>query len=457
MSLRTKLALLVSVAVALSVSLASFAALRVSAAALHRGIDESLVEQAQRAERSFRALGNPRSRPSSRGGVPGLFAVDGVIIQVVGQDGQIVVALDDSQRLPVDRQAQQILGRSEADLRLQTVRLEGEQYRMVTLPIRSGGIQVGRSLREVESALSDITDRLVVVWLAGTGLAALLGWLIARQMVLPIVRLTGAAETIAETLRLDQAIEGGGTDEVGRLGRAFNQMLSALTLSQRQQQRLVQDASHELRTPLTSIRTNIDVLARRYPELSAHMVEEIVRDVHEESIELSDLVAELVAHASGDSETSPAVSASMVAVAHEVAARFQRRTGREILVVADSRAAGVKVLMQPDRIDRAVSNLVGNATKFSPRGAPIELHVTPTMVECRDGGPGIPPEDTERIFDRFYRPTESRSAPGSGLGLAIVKQVASAHGGTVWARNLSEGGAAIGFSVAESSEPPSRS
>ena len=91
----------------------------------------------------------------------------------------------------------------------------------------------------------------------------LLGWLIARQVTRRLVRLTGAAEQVAATGRLDVAVPVEGTDEAGRLGAAFNEMLAALARSKDDQQRLVQDAGHELRTPLTSLRTNISVL-RRY-------------------------------------------------------------------------------------------------------------------------------------------------------------------------------------------------
>ncbi len=96
-------------------------------------------------------------------------------------------------------------------------------------------------------------------------------------------------------------------------------------------------------------------------------------------------------------------------------------------------------------LERAVGNLVSNADKFSPPGAPITMVSADGMVSVRDAGPGIPAADLDRIFDRFYRSDVTRSMPGSGLGLSIVAQIVRRHGGQVWARNADGGGAEVGF------------
>ena len=98
------------------------------------------------------------------------------------------------------------------------------------------------------------------------------------------------------------------------------------------------------------------------------------------------------------------------------------------------------------RIDRAVTNLLGNAAKWSPAGGTVEVTVEDGSVTVRDHGPGIAPGDLPHIFDRFYRSPEARGMPGSGLGLAIVRQVAETHGGTVVAENSPEGGTVIKLS-----------
>ena len=105
------------------------------------------------------------------------------------------------------------------------------------------------------------------------------------------------------------------------------------------------------------------------------------------------------------------------------------------------------ILGQPAQLERAISNLVDNAIKYSPEGSPVEIAVTRTDVVVRDRGPGIASEDQPHVFDRFYRSTLARTEPGSGLGLAIVEQIVQRHHGQVWATNRPDGGAEVGFSL----------
>jgi two-component system sensor histidine kinase MprB len=96
-------------------------------------------------------------------------------------------------------------------------------------------------------------------------------------------------------------------------------------------------------------------------------------------------------------------------------------------------------------IERAVTNLLGNAHKFSPPGEPIDVVVRAGFVSVRDRGPGVPVADRERVFDRFYRADATRTLPGSGLGLAIVAQIVARHGGETWVTESEHGGADVGF------------
>jgi two-component system sensor histidine kinase MprB len=230
---------------------------------------------------------------------------------------------------------------------------------------------------------------------------------------------------------------------VGRLGRAFDDMLGRLARSEEDQRRLVQDAGHELRTPLTSLRTNVSLL-RRMDELPEAARHELIEDLAGETRELTELVNELVELAAGQRGAGEPVEVELAAPARRAAALAGRRTGREIRVEAD----GSVLRGQPDALQRAVWNLLENAAKFDPEGAePIDVVVAGGAVEVRDRGPGIPAGDLPRVFDRFYRADASRSLPGSGLGLAIVREVAAAHGGVVYARARPGGGSVIGFTA----------
>jgi two-component system sensor histidine kinase MprB len=120
------------------------------------------------------------------------------------------------------------------------------------------------------------------------------------------------------------------------------------------------------------------------------------------------------------------------------------------------------VVVRPQMLERAVSNLVDNALKYSPPPFPVQVTVEGRRLEVLDSGPGIPEADQPLVFDRFYRSVTTRTAPGSGLGLAIVKQIVERHGGQVWATNRPTGGARAGFElpatalVAQSAVDPSQ-
>ncbi len=337
----------------------------------------------------------------------------------------------------------------------ETLDVENESLRVHTIGLANGALQVGRSLDEVDSVLSDLRQRTLLLVVLVSIATALVGWLIAGTVAAPIRRLTGAAEDVGSSGRLDVEVPGTGTDEVGRLGSAFRNMLSALAVSRAEQHRLVQDAGHELRTPLTSLKTNLSVL-RRHPEMSAEMRDGVLDDLDAEVSELTELVNELVAVASGELDEQPNERIELVALAEEVAERVGRRRSRDVVVDIRARAA---VDAPRSTLDRAITNLVDNACKFDTSGGRIDVVVDGGSLTVLDRGPGIESGDEERIFDRFHRSESARSLPGSGLGLSIVRDVVTRAGGTVSAARRDGGGAAIGFTLPVSpdwtSSPPS--
>jgi two-component system sensor histidine kinase MprB len=210
----------------------------------------------------------------------------------------------------------------------------------------------------------------------------------------------------------------------------------------------VQDAGHELRTPLTSLKTNLSVL-RRHPEMSSEMRDGVLDDLDSEVTELTDLVNELVAVASGALEAQPNERIDLPAMAADVAERVGRRRSREVIVEVRSRAA---VDAPRSALERAVTNLVDNACKFDTTGGRIDVVVDGGALTVLDRGPGVEPGEEERIFDRFHRSAAARSMPGSGLGLSIVREVVERAGGSVSAATRDAGGAAIGFTLPVSPE-----
>lgn len=438
MSLRWRIALGLALIAAIVGTAAAAGAYLSTAQQLENGVDESLVSRTRDA--NIGPLG-PRSRRPVFAGCPQPGELQpAAAAQLVGPSGAITQCIAGGPMLPVyDADLEVGLG----DHRFQTVAIEGNEYRMLTSPWRGGGVlQIARNLAEIEDVLSRLRNRLVVLTLAGVAAAALFGWWLARRIVRPVVNLRDTAEQIANTQDLTTPIPVDGEGEVGSLARSFTTMVHALATSREQQQRLISDASHEMRTPLTSLRTNIELLGRG-DQLAPSERQEVVEALNVEVAELSDLVGELVDLATDSWKDEPAEPVRLADLAEDVCGRARRRTGRDITCDVDADAA--PIVGHPQQLERAISNLVDNAVKYSPGGTVIDVVVTTTSAVVRDRGPGIAPEDQPHVFDRFYRSTTARSEPGSGLGLAIVQQIVDRHNGRVWATNRSDGGAEVGF------------
>ena len=260
MSFRTRLALAAAAAVALAVILASVTVFVVVRSELRAEVDAALRDRAEEIsreppERVARALFGPGVGLGGAEGYPQLVEPDGSTHRPAGNDVPLPVS---------DRVLDVAAGEGEAYL--SDAQVEGTHLRMITFPyeIPFGGryaVQVARPLNEVENTLDQLRTYLILIALAGIGLAGGLGLVVARAALAPVRRLTEAAENVAQTGDLSERIEVDGEDELSRLASRFNTMLAALEASARAQRQLVADASHELRTPLTSLRTNIEVLA----------------------------------------------------------------------------------------------------------------------------------------------------------------------------------------------------
>jgi len=324
---------------------------------------------------------------------------------------------------------------------------------MYTQALPGGGaIQVARSTAEDDDLLQSLLSRFGVIALVATAAASLIGWGLARRTTRPLRRLADVAATVADTgdFSVDVPVER--SDEIGTLAASMRTMLEALETSREQQQRLVQDASHELRTPLTSLRVNVEMLdriERSTAEISAEDRAAVLDAIASEVAELGSLFDELIDLATdSDDRDAPLERVRLDEIVTRAVARWAQRTDRPIDVTVEA----VTVNGNDALLERAVTNLIGNAHKFSPPDEPIEVVVRDGFVAVRDGGPGIPAADRERVFDRFHRAETTRSMPGSGLGLAIVAKIVDHHGGEVWAAESDRGGADVGFTLPVVSE-----
>jgi two-component system, OmpR family, sensor histidine kinase MprB len=439
-SFRTRLALAAAVAVALAVVLASVIVFVVVRSELRAEVDDALRDRAEEISRE------PPDRVAQLlfGRGPGFGGAAGYP-QLVEEDGSTHRPRGADVPLPVNDRVLAV-ARNEEDAYLSDARVEGTHLRMITFPYavpfgERYAIQVARPLTEVDNTLDRLRTFLILIALAGIGLAGGLGLVVARAALAPVRRLTEAAENVAQTGDLSERIDVAGEDELSRLASRFNTMLAALEASARAQRQLVADASHELRTPLTSLRTNIEVLAgkRRLPVAER---EPLMRDVVEQLDEMTTLIAELMELSHGDREPSEAKDVRLDVLAADAVERTRRnRPGVEFKTdLQESLVHGV-----PANLERAIGNLLDNAAKWSPPGGEVEVVVREGELTVRDSGPGIDDADRPYVFDRFYRSTSARGMPGSGLGLAIVRQVAEAHGGTVTAEQPDGGGTLMRF------------
>ena len=383
MSFRTRLTLAAAAAVAVAIVGASAITYALVRNELRSQVDQTLQE---RAATLHIGVGGPPGAETLRL-PPEPFGGAAVVAQLVRADGQVISAPDAGAKIPVTTKTLQA-ARGEINKPFyEDAHVSGTHLRVLNLPAGDRGftLQVGRSLEELDQALGRIRRYLLAVTLVGIALAAGLGLLVARAVLAPVQRLTRTAEEVSETRDLSRRIDAAGSDELSRLASTFNTMLGALEDSARAQRQLVSDASHELRTPLTSLRTNIEVLAGD-KKLPPGEREKLLTDVTEQLLEMTVLIAELVELARGDQAPAEPEDVRLDLVTADAIERTRRnRPGVSFKPELDeSLIRGV-----PSTIERAVSNLLDNAAKWSPPGGEVEVSVRDGEVIVRDHGPGI--------------------------------------------------------------------
>ena len=355
-------------------------------------------------------------------------------IQFVNRAGKIVLRPGDHVRLPLGDARAVAAGRRGAYFTDAVV--ARTHVRIYTVRTPGGAVELARSLRDVDSALGWIRDVFIGVLFLALAATTALAYLVARATLRPVAQLTADAERIAATRDLRAGTDERRSDELGRLAKAFNTMLRALADSLSAQRQLVADASHELRTPLTTARTSLESL-ERHPELELDQRQLYLGAAISELEEMTALIDELVDLARGDIRPPDKQPMRLDELTDEAISAAKRRTGRDIRAELEPTV----VSGSADDVARAIANLLDNAIKWSPPSTPVDVTLLHGALSVRDHGPGVPPEEREHIFDRFYRAAGARTLPGSGLGLAIVRQVTEAHGGSVDVETAPGGGA----------------
>ena len=334
-----------------------------------------------------------------------------------------------------------------------TVKLGGTAYRVLTAPIADAdGTRVGL----FQAGLSEETAQFVAASVAGslaaTGLlvvlvgAALSVWA-ARASLRPLRVMADNAASITHASPGGRIAYEGPPDELGSLADSLNQMLTRLERSYADQRRFVADASHELRTPVAIMRGNVELL--RGGRLSEPDAAESLAMLEDESLRMTRLLDELLSLARLEGSSHEFQPLEVRTMLEEAAARAQRLGDRVLRVECEP---DVWINGDPDLLDQALVNIVRNAVAHTQPGGHITLSAvaspTNVVMSVTDDGPGIPQDDLDRIFDRFYRAPGPRpgDSGGAGLGLAIAKRLVDLHAGAMSAVNVSPTGAQ--FSIA---------
>jgi signal transduction histidine kinase len=298
-------------------------------------------------------------------------------------------------------------------------------------------------------------DRLLVLaLLVGTLAATLLGFFIARSLTRPIANISKAAALFADGDYTSRT-KATGNDEIGRLGQVFNGMAESLAYTEQNRRDFLANVSHELKTPVASIQALAEALHDgmvEKPEKQQRYLQTIV----EESLHIDRLIRDLLDLAqleAGELTVVPEKLDLSAYLPNELAKYDHLLAEKRLRAILDIPSGLPLVLADAGRLSQVVANLLGNALRYSPDGASLDIAVkevySQIAVSVTDHGPGIPVVDQPHLWDRFYRveKSRSRSAGGTGLGLAITKRLVTAMGGEISVYSVPGAGATFTFTL----------
>jgi two-component system sensor histidine kinase BaeS len=310
-----------------------------------------------------------------------------------------------------------------------TVTLNGQESFFAARSVHGKPFVLLRAKSASTASLRPFVYSLLIAALASGALAALVAFLLARRIALPVRRVAEAARSLARGTRPDP-LPVTGPAELATLAVAFNDLAEQLARAREAERSFLLSVSHELKTPLTAIRGYAEAL-----QDGALDPEDVAATVVAEAARLERLVGDLLDLARMN-RTDFSVHSSeidLAEVAEDAVRRYEQQAdvfGVSLTVAADGPSPAIA---DADRLLQVISNLVENALRLTPRGGEVRVMVTPGSLRVEDTGPGLEPEDRERAFERFYlHERYGRERPvGTGLGLAIVKELVEAMGGTV--------------------------
>lgn len=421
MSLRLRLTLYYGLVLVAFLLLSGAVFYGVFRSALHQTLDDSLRETATITAAEFR-IGSPAESTS---GLQRRFP------------GATALTLYDAQGKPLWR-----LGEPWVEVELSAGYVSVEGTRVYNHPLPDGGVvQVMRSQQEALNTLSR-TQKTLLLGLPVLFLLALgVGYALADRSLRPVDQVTRLAGAIAASGRYGQRVpESPGRDEMARLTRTFNAMLARLERSIEREKAFALAAAHELRTPLSLLqgRASLSLERPRSPEQYREALAEIARTAEDLAQVIEALL--LLARTHAPFEPEPVELDLLALEAQEsLEGLAKERQARVVLELEPTPYRG-----HPLTLRTAIANLLSNALKYGPVGGRVWLRTRRegacAVVEVADEGPGIPPEQLERLLQPFQRGAGTQGVRGAGLGLTLVMAIAEQHGGRLRLERAPEGG-----------------
>ncbi len=449
LSLRARLALLYTGLLAGALLLFGGGGFFILRDQLERSFDVGLLANAEHAAGAFAldVTADGRLQPEGRL-LEQLASTGGRVVVLDVQGHPLADSAPASPALPLDASDLVLATRHEHDVR--SLAVSGKGYRLAVEPIIAGSGLVGyvawaNPTADLDTLLRTVALALLFGGLVLVGLALLVGWLLARRALAPMVEVTETARAISLSGDFAARVQAQTPhDEVGELALAFNEMLVALEENHQALQRFLGDASHQLRTPLTSMRANLD-LAKR-PDLPEQERQALLADAAAEAERMAGLVADLLALARAEAGVRLQFAPVQIDEVLVECVRQQRPAAGDVRVSLNQ-VEPARVLGDRDRLKELLLILVDNAVRYTPPqggvSASLQVRDGHAIISVVDTGIGLTNEEIPHLFDRLYRGRQARAMrpAGTGLGLAIARWITEAHGGTIAIRNRSPRGA----------------
>ena len=384
----------------------------------------------------------------------------GAYIAVMDRGGNVMTnsqaAYDENPEFMESLNGEEITEAFQRILAGETIRLRSESGEAPTFTVGvpfmmddtvTGAVFIRTKAQQIESGLEEILWRIVLIAAAVILLFGIVAFLFVRRRMKPLKQLETAAAIIAEGDFSVQVDEKKGDRELRELSGAFNTMTRKLQGVEENRREFVANVSHELRSPITSIRGFAEGMADGV--IPAEEQPKYLRLVANESKRLSGLIDDLLALSRlerDDAKPEMTVFDVNEMLRRAVIRRMNDLEAKRIDVGCEFEEDRCEVRADSDRIEQVVINLLDNAIKFTPEGGKITLESAAkdgiAEITVRDSGCGVPEEDREKIFDRFFTADRAHTAgKGTGLGLSICKRIMEMHGQSIRLLDTDEGAA----------------